>query len=238
MKKFPTQFGRSEQYRNPDGTLPLPSPDNIPRPSWTQTRTQLRIGPFAFQPNPGPAQPPGLPAGWLGTTSWDSPWFDLRPDLRSSQGQRKFGVPIWSTACRLYLELLRLGDQALPLTQGVNQGSPGIWNARAQDWTALVDNSPGRFPLDPNAIPFPQMPPVWQPAVDRCVTPSLFPVAGNPGLAFLTASMSVFSPPGTTAGGGDGYPVRYWRLVVAISLFIEQQADPGVLTLDVEAAVY
>ena len=222
-KKFPAQFGRSEEYRNPDGTLPLPSPENIPRPVWTQTRTAIGQNfTFVFVPNPVNS---GLPTGRLGTLTWDTPWFDLRPDLRSSQAQRKFGVPIWSTGARLYVQFISMN--------GLQQGTPGLWDARAQDWISLVDNTPGRFPLNPPIAG----PPQFQPAVDRDVTAGAFPGASMPGLVALTSSLSVFSPPGTTAGGGDGYPVRYWKFRLTITLFVEAVAVPTV-NLDVEAAVY
>ena len=223
-KKFPAQFGRSEEYRNPDGTLPLPSPENIPRPIWTQTRTSIGQNfIFVTTANPGTGTR-GLPQGQLGTLSWDTPWFDLRPDLRSSQAQRKFGVPIWSTGARLYVQFIR--------RNGLQQGNPGLWDARAQDWISLVDNAPGRFPLQVGDNP------QFQPAVDRDVTAGMFPVAGMPGLVSLTSSMSVFSPPGTTAGGGDGYPVRYWKFRLSVTLFVEILPPAPTILLDVEAAVY
>ena len=239
-KKFPAQFGRSEEYRNPDGTLPLPSPENIPRPVWTQTRTPIGQN-FNFVVTANPvAGTRGLPQGLLGTLSWDTPWFDLRPDLRSSQAQRKFGVPIWSTGARLYVQFIRMN--------GLQQGTPGLWDARAQDWIALVDNTPGRFPLGGGLAipfqpplgggPFPFQPPQFQPAVDRDVTAGAFPVASMPGLVALTSSMSVFSPPGTTAGGGDGYPVRYWKFRLSVTLFLEIPPPAPTILLDVEAAVY
>jgi hypothetical protein len=52
-----------------------------------------------------------------------------------------------------------------------------------------------------------------------------------------------FAPPGTTLGGGEGYPVRFWRLELGFSIFVETGAplppeppEPPPLTL--QASMY
>ena len=115
-KEFPSQFGNAPQYRNPSGTIPMPQPKDIPAASWTQTRYRLDWGtPFAVAPN----QANFFPEGWLWTVNWSSPFFDMRPDLRSSQGQVKEGVPMWRMGARLYVELI--GQLLAPL--GVQYGA-------------------------------------------------------------------------------------------------------------------
>ena len=117
-KEFPSQFGNAPQYRNPSGTIPMPQPKDIPAASWTQTRYRLDWGtPFAVAPN----QANFFPEGWLWTVNWSSPFFDMRPDLRSSQGQVKEGVPMWRMGARLYVELI--GQLLAPL--GVQYGGEG-----------------------------------------------------------------------------------------------------------------
>lgn len=73
------------------------------------------------------------------------------------------------------------------------------------------------------------------------VTPTFFPAV--PG---ATAALGVFSPPGDAAGGGEGYPVRYWRLNMTFTRFQVGPSQGGQpapqLTeanfLRLEAAVY
>jgi hypothetical protein len=132
-KDFPAQFGRAPQYRNPDGTLPLPSARNIPVPLWTQTRTNFNwTGPTAC--GPGDASCGSPPPSFDFTFTWDSPIFDLRPDLRSGQAGPKNGVPIWNTAGRLYLQLFGLTS-----TTDSPFVNPGTINASAGLTASAVD---------------------------------------------------------------------------------------------------
>lgn len=221
-KKFPAQFGNQPQYRNPSGTIPMPSPHDMPEAVWTQTRYRLDWGTaVAVDPTQG-----GLfPEGWLWTVNWSSPFFDMRPDLRSSQSQVKEGVPMWRMGARLYVELI--GQLLAP--GGVQYG------ASANDWYALFNNEPGRLPVILGGNPDQAlMGPV------TVVTPTFFPA--TPG---ATAALGVFSPPGDAAGGGEGYPVRYWRLNLQFTRFqvgpSQSQPAPVLNEVDflrLEAAVY
>ncbi len=221
-KKFPAQFGNAPQYRNPSGTIPMPQPTDIPKASWTQTRYRLDWGvPVAVTP----AQAPHFAFGWLWTVPWSSPFFDMRPDLRSSQSQVKEGVPIWRIGARLYVELIG----QLQAVGGVTYG------ATVNDWYALFNNEPGRLPIVLGANPDQAL---MGPITD--VSGIMFPPA--PG---ATASLGVFSPPGDAAGGGEGYPVRYWRLNMSLTRFeagpiIPPNAPviPENQVLRIEAAVY
>jgi len=74
----PTSF----EY-NPNGTMPFPSTPNRPVGLWdggtAQVLLQTSVDPLIWRS--------GL---------WQSPTFDLRPDLRSSTGGEQVGVPIWN----------------------------------------------------------------------------------------------------------------------------------------------
>lgn len=222
-KKFPAQFGNAPQYRNPSGTIPMPAPRDMPEAVWTQTRYRLDWGtPVAV----GPQIVPQRPEGWLWTVQWSTPFFDMRPDLRSSQSQVKEGVPIWRIGGRLYVELM--GQLLAP--GGVQ------YNASVNDWYALFNNEPGRLPVQLGGTPDQAL---MGPQVD--VTQIMFP-----GGAGAIASLGVFSPPGDQAGGGEGYPVRYWRMNMVLTRFQVGPSQGGQpapqLTpadfLRVEAAVY
>jgi len=74
----PTSF----EY-NPNGTMPFPSPPNRPVGLWDGGTAQVLL------------QTSLNPDIWR-TGLWQSPTFDLRPDLRSSTGGEQIGVPIWN----------------------------------------------------------------------------------------------------------------------------------------------
>jgi hypothetical protein len=221
-KEFPSQFGNAPQYRNPSGTIPMAQPKDIPVPSWTQTRYRLDWGVAVAV---DPAQGGHFPEGWLWTVNWSSPFFDMRPDLRSSQGQVKEGVPMWRMGARLYVELIG----GLNAPGGVSHG------ATANDWYALFNNEPGRLPVILGALPEQGL--MGPLAV---VTATFFPA--TPG---AIAALGVFSPPGDSAGGGEGYPVRYWRLNLSFTRFqtgpSTTQPAPNLQESDflrIEAGVY
>jgi hypothetical protein len=202
MREFPSQYGRSEQYRNPEGSLPLPAAKEIPRPTWAQPRIPLQwVGPTLI----GPPNP----IGNLWTVTWESPWYDLRPDLRSSQQQVKIGVPIWDRAARLYVELSGPpGPSGGFSSAGFSASSSEYAENLSLDPGQVILGAPGSFPAT-----VPQPLPVT-PSVPVNVTGTFFP-----GVGLVYSTQGVFSPPGTTAGGGDGYPIRYWKVRIDFSYF-------------------
>lgn len=222
-KLYPAQFGRQEQYRNPDTTLPLPEAHEIPRAFWVQPRLPVRWG-QGVAVGPGlPGQDLNRPFGTLYRFEWESPWYDLRPDLRSAEAQPKIGVPIWTRAARLYIEIMTavpFGFQTVGLT------------ATGEDYYETTSLDPGQVPA---AAPGPT--PVGtiktaSPPVD--LTSTFFP----PTIGATRSSLGIFSPPGTTAGGGDGYPVRFWKLGLAFEFFQEDNALVPVPTLGIQASYY
>lgn len=86
------QFSTEPQFRNPAGTNPLPSPQNMPSPCWFGNRTIIPIK---------------LTAGLSDADAeafWSSPIFDLQPQLRGTlpSGARAVqgrtapnAVPLW-----------------------------------------------------------------------------------------------------------------------------------------------
>lgn len=224
MKQYPDQFGRSPLYSNPEGTLPMPSPKEVPRPQWYGAKMPFLWTGVISGATPNDAGPPGI----LFTYAWTSPVFDLRPDLRSAQAGPKQGNPIWSTAARLYVQIFGGDPQSLPLTQP--------------------------FPVTTQALDFGQTTVAQSQtrAGEGIGTPPNVVLIGStdatskfaPTAVGQESSIAGFSPPGTVLGFGDGYPIRYWRLKIHFSLFIEtgfpippvEDQDPETLVL--QAAVY
>jgi len=75
----PTSF-----EHNPNGTMPFPRTPNRPVGLWDGGTSQVALSTSAD------------PLIWR-TGIWQSPTFDLRPDLRSSTGGEQVGVPIWGS---------------------------------------------------------------------------------------------------------------------------------------------
>lgn len=93
-------------YRNPQGTLPMPPAGNdIPVAYYQSTKLPLA---WTY-----------IPADDVHRATWQTPVFNLRPDLRSAGGSPKTGVPIWSTASRLYVQVSNLISGSSLTTQGL-----------------------------------------------------------------------------------------------------------------------
>lgn len=81
---------KSKLYANPNYTLPMPAPEGWPVSQWDVD---------------------WLPLSWTATatgfqSTWRTPTFDLRPDLRSANGAPKIGIPINGAGnCRLYIQV-------------------------------------------------------------------------------------------------------------------------------------
>lgn len=138
------------------------------------------------------ANPPGI----LYTTTYTSPIFDLRPDLRSSQAGPKQGVPIWSRSARLYIQFGAANLFYLPYPSGIV--------ATTEEFTqnVVVQNN--------NTVPNLEF-------IGIADVSSLF----NTSTIGQKAILAGFYPPGTTLGAGEGYPVRYWRIQIDFAFFLE-----------------
>jgi hypothetical protein len=149
----------------------------------------------------------------LYTAEWDTPVFDLRPDLRSAQAAIKNGVPIWNTAGRLYVQLFGLtsfvDDPTNPLPTNI-PATVGL-KAEAVDEgnTVFAQLTQASKPDVFVTVPFNSVVRIGPPEV---ITSSFVFPMGQPPSAIVG-----FAPPGTTLGAGEGYPIRYWRLKVTFS---------------------
>jgi hypothetical protein len=180
--------GREANYRNPYGSNPGPTAKEIPITFWY---TQA-----------------GMPVAWAGLDAlgddnafWQTPVFDLRPDLRSSQNMAKSGVPIWDTAARLYVqifglttaaintEFLRLEYREHANTTFGQVTSPGPNRATigGAPPPSGVPNQIGRDPVIP-VTPF----------ID--ITSEMMLGTNQPDSVVLVFEML-----------GEGYPIRYWQ---------------------------
>ena len=97
MRQFPGQpLPRSDGYnidpmfQNPAGTYPFPSPGSMPYSQWQSARTPLNWT------NPQTT----LDAYYTTVGYWQSPLYDLRPEIRGADGSTPSGVPIWGSGGR------------------------------------------------------------------------------------------------------------------------------------------
>jgi len=198
-QRFPSQFGTDPYYENPQGTIPGPPGPKLPRP-WYASRTN-------FEWDATAVVAPPAPIGINYTYVWTSPIFDLRPDLRSADAGPKQGVPIWSRSDRLYIQLFAPTTTGLPVPLG--------WTVTAQEFgqTNVAQSQRGvggaGATATPNVLGIGQVNVTAQFTVTAPYQQSI--IAG-------------FSPPGTTLGGGEGYPIRFWRLKLFFSYFEETGA--------------
>lgn len=194
------------------GTLP-DIREEQPKPIWTQPRLGLTWrGPVAITPAEL------LPKGFKYYAQWESPWFDLRPDLRSIEAQPKLGVPIWSRSARLYIELVGTTTVVKNAGTGANEikGSgfyPNNYKATGRDYYDIVNIDPGQLPAKQPGRDVNQDPSTSTLAVD--ISPILFPASSGP----IITSLGVFAPPGTASGTGEGYPVRYWKYTINFTYY-------------------
>lgn len=143
------------------------------------------------------------PLGYLWSTTWSSPTFDLRPDLASRVGNVKVGQPMDDTASRLYVLLTGPGATTFDSTN---------LTVEATEYVQVFDANP-----QPGAGAAP----------GSAVAPTLVPLApydvSSNFASGNNTSLVGFAPPGTALGGGEGYPIRYWRLVLNFRFFQPQE---------------
>lgn len=83
---LPEGYQPSGYWNNPSQTNPFPSPSGLPYQAWSTPRTTVTWT------NP-PTDP--LDADYTEAAYWQSPLFDLRPELRGADGAKQTGIPIW-----------------------------------------------------------------------------------------------------------------------------------------------
>ena len=160
------------------------------------------------------------PPGYTWSYVWSTTIFDLRPDLKSIIGATKQGFPIWDTSARLYISLngtlannLVFNGQNLTVT--------------AVDYVQILDaNVQGGAGSSPGSSPSPNLIRLQTQDVSAVFFPPA--AAATPGIGNV---MGVFSRPGDSTGGGEGYPVRFWRLELTFSYFVPEDLPlPAVAT--------
>ncbi|MAH47882.1 hypothetical protein CMI37_18820 [Candidatus Pacearchaeota archaeon] len=197
-------MGREENYRNPYGSIPSPAAKEIPKTLWY---TQ-----------------PGMQVAWRGLQNsvdrafWQTPTFDLRPDLRSAQSMAKAGVPIWDPTARLYIQIFGLTTTPAT-TENLRLGYRELANTTFGEITQAAPNRAVANPGFPNQTA--RDPLVYViPRVD--ITSELMMGTNQPDSAVL-----VFEPL------GEGYPVRYWRVELSW-----ENLDVAGPAISFQAAVY
>ena len=200
-------MGREINYANPYGSAPSPAATSIPVTLWTTEA--------------------GMPVSWQGLDArgndngiWETPVFDLRPDLRSARATTKFGVPIWDTSARLYIQIFGLTALAAN-TRNLRLGAQEYSNTTFGSLTSpqpprAVAPAGGGFPAQVGRDPVVAVTTI----VD--ISSELMLGTAQPDSVIL-----VFAPL------GEGYPVRYWKL--QLHWMYVGGAGPA---LSIQAAVY
>jgi hypothetical protein len=211
-KDFPAQLGRAPQYDNPQGLLPFPNPNllDFPVTVWDQLHARL----VWRQEAPSPVEPEGV----VYTSRWTTPAFDLRPDLRSGLGGPLNGVPSWNKDTRLFIQL-KVSSQSQGVQPALTPSAPGL-QVFAQNFVHPTFNYPGvatpgeGFTDGTYLTREPQ----------RDVSLAFSGIGTGTGTTAARSKLVGFSPPGSNLGGGEGYPIRYWRLELAFRILI--RVDP------------
>jgi hypothetical protein len=137
---------------------------------------------------------------------WESPWYDLRPDLISIEGQPKLGVPIWSRSARLFVELVgRANGPQIDLgilTNNFTAVAREYYDTTNIDPGQIIAQGPGQKNVSAGNLQLEN--------IQTDVSSVFFP----PSALRIATSLGVFAPPGTLSGGGEGYPVRYWKVTI------------------------
>lgn len=112
LRQYPGQplpygeaYNPDPMYANPSGTIPGPPVSGLPYSQWQSARTPLNW-----------TNPIALDIDYVTAGYWQSPLYDLRPEIRSADGSRASGVPIWASAGRkLWVQV----DGLLTESQGI-----------------------------------------------------------------------------------------------------------------------
>jgi hypothetical protein len=163
--------------------------------------------------------PLGTETGYWFTDSWSTPVFDLRPDLLSQIGNTKQGFQIWNRAARLRVALFGANGSDLDFDEAT-------LIVRAREWAAVFDaNAQRGTGGNPNSSESPNLIRLTESDVTSLFFPTntfnsaLLPAPTGPGTGNALAG---FTPRGSELGGGEGYPVRYWRMQLIFTSFVPE----------------
>lgn len=196
-------MSRDDNYYDPYGSVPFPAPKDIPLTLWASELVRVP---------------------WIGlvdnvdTATWQSPVFDMRPGLRSSQSSGKEGVSIWNPNARFYIQLFGFGlansnttNLRLEYSEYANTTWGSVYSAqpnRAVANSGVPNQVANQFVIRVNA------------RVD--ITSEIMLGTDQPSSVTLT-----FAPI------GEGYPIRYWKIELN---FTSIGVAGG--TLSLQAAMY
>jgi hypothetical protein len=138
----------------------------------------------------------GVDALNVDSALWSTPVFDLRPDLRSSQGMVKTGVPIWDTSARLYIQIFGLTSLAT-LTETIRLEYREYANTTFGHATSTAPNRAVPDSGVPNQVARNPVVAVT-PFID--ISSELMLGSNQPDSVVLVFETL-----------GEGYPVRYWK---------------------------
>jgi hypothetical protein len=192
---LPQAFDRSNQFANPGQTLPVPGPSGpMPVPCWFASPTNVFWQATTDYPN--------------GYATWNSPLFDLRPNLRGfspygysgSNNTTQRATPVWSgggtgAGGKLFVQISNLQDQVT----GLNN-----LEVLAQEYGHIAD--PGKaVTLTPQ----------------EDITTSVNSTTDSVVLTFMPL--------------GEGMPIRFWKLLM---IFRKTASGSANAPFQIEAAYY
>lgn len=94
----PGPYNPDPMMANPLGTIPGPSPGQVPYTQWQSAKTPLNW-----------QNPKTLDSDYVTVGYWQSPDFDLRPEVKGADGSRPTGVPIYnSSGKKLWVQVFGL----------------------------------------------------------------------------------------------------------------------------------
>lgn len=169
---------------------------------WTNTETLDAVAAAAAN----------RPTGYIWQYIWSSPIFDLRPDLVSEIGNTKQGVPIWSKSARLRVLVTGARGENINMENWIITGRQFVSLFSANVQRGNPAGSAG-FSASPNMV-----------QLNNFEATNLFYPTQNVNLIGQAGgAMAGFVTPSADLGGGEGYPVRYWRIVLVFNVLQEEQ---------------
>jgi hypothetical protein len=187
---------------NPGSSVPGPWPSLSNTAWWSGERTAI-----VWTPQPLPIAV-NNPVYWR--AQWQSPLFDLRPELRGSGQGIANGVPIWKAG-------YQAGTKLWAQVTGLNKGTDGPPRQAAIEALRVTAQA---FAHVNNA----QLVVATDPPVD--ITRDLTHNGG------VDSRILQFYPT------GDGYPIRYWRVVLTFEKIKNLNPSLAALELAVQGSFY
>jgi len=186
---------------NPGSSVPGPWPSLSNTAWWAGERTPIVWSPIAVVEANNPIY-------WR--AQWQSPLFDLRPELRGSGQGVATGVPIWKSG-------YQAGTKLWVQVSGLNRATAGPPPQAAVQGLRLTAQA---FAHVNNA----QLISACDPPVD--MTRDLTHNGG------VDSRVLQFYPT------GDGYPIRYWRLVLTFEKTVNLNPTSTAIELSVVGSFY